>query len=682
MKLKNKLILIFILFACFVIFNNSDCFAYDYGISVDDLPENLVAYDVLYSTLQSKYGTSKFIMILWRAPDTHNLYLITSPINSFSNSSNTNSTACFSYRFSYGENRVIPETLNVDDNFSPIGIGTYFIATFRHQDDGSYLIAFNTSTTDRYYGGHNYDYNYARGQVVDQSYYELAYCSTYFVDKTGNSPIVNCIPNTLNSAGIANFSANTKHDLFQLKLTDKNFNNALHTFTLNTDENFVNYSEITDLIENNNKYCIYVTDYTRLLTFSDNSFNASLESSSYLLSGYIDFLVSDNAYFYFSPHYNRIKVCGGDYHYGLVTDSIKRYFFNLVYSGDSDNTYFTISDDNGLLWCLSDFDDNNFSQTEAISDFANTYFIGSNQTIYYANEDSNYILDSLTDSIYYGKDRGADERIYNFGFSGGNKKEFYLNEATFDNNVATQNQIITEKSPVVSSEETFQPVIIHDESSGNSSVIPQDSTTYTYPANTVTDETTPEEDATHRQNERIPYTSTDTNEDTSNWSLWDFIKGIFGKIGDVLSSIGNLVSDLISGFVNLFIPTAQQWDNLKNDYSVLGYTIQSHLPFVSFISSTFEEAQNTVVSPFDFLNITMPSFSFYGGNTEQTNYVNVRDAYEPYRIQIRFWLVLIVYGVAFVYIVKHVSDYGATQYANSVLDALQSGNRLGRGKGD
>lgn len=78
----------------------------------------------------------------------------------------------------------------------------------------------------------------------------------------------------------------------------------------------------------------------------------------------------------------------------------------------------------------------------------------------------------------------------------------------------------------------------------------------------------------------------------------------------------------------------------------------------------------------------MPSFSFFGGQTEETQYFSVRDAYEPFRLRIRGLLSLVVYGTAFVYIVKVVTDYGATQYANAGLESLKSGNRLGRGKGD
>ena len=672
MKLKNKLILIFILFACFVIFNNSDCFA-----TFDNSTIEFAINDCI-TIISNDSSYDSFILYNYDPANNKNSYISAIVFSSSgsipflsSNTVNCSIEPYSTFNYCYKEFK-----LNGNTNIISTSTSSYV------DNNTSQYGAFHRTSYNINYN--RYTYHIVNSSSTYDSALNILVCTS---DVFKGSYSTNYNPNNFTSVVFEkNYTIEpetTKHDLFQLNLTDKNFNNALHTFTLNTDENFVNYSELTDLIENNNKYCLYVTDYTRLLTFSDNSFNATLESSSYLLSGYIDFLVSDNAYFYFSPHYNRIKVCSGDYRGQDMSTYTKRFFFNLVYSDDSDDTYFTILDDNGLLWSLSDYtNDGISSQSDYITDIQNSYFIGSNQTIYYANEDTNYILDSLTDSIYYGKDRGADERIYNFCFSGGNKKEFYLNEATFDDNVATQNQIITEKSPVVSSVETFQPVIIHDESSGNSSVIPQDTTTYTYPANTVTDDTTSEEDATHRQNERTSYTSTDSYDDTSNWSLWDFIKGIFGKIGNLISSIVNLVNDLISGLINLVIPTTQQWDNLKNDYSVLGDTIQSHLPFVSFIRTTFEDAQNTVVSPFDFLNITMPSFSFFGGNTEETNYVNVRDAYEPYRIQIRSWLVLIVYGVAFVYIVKHVSDYGATQYANAVLEALQSGNRLGRGKGD
>lgn len=37
------------------------------------------------------------------------------------------------------------------------------------------------------------------------------------------------------------------------------------------------------------------------------------------------------------------------------------------------------------------------------------------------------------------------------------------------------------------------------------------------------------------------------------------------------------------------------------------------------------------------------------------------EAYEPYRVQVRGLLLLLAYGMAFVYIVKKVVSYGATQ---------------------
>ena len=566
MKLKNKLILIFILFAGFVIFNNSNCFA-----------------SVTYTSVIN-HETATF-------PDYD--HLINAPNDIFIIFKN-GSTYYLAMTNTYRYNSISPQFPYIDTaggNFVDIG---YRSILYRLENNvwAQYWSCASSSYVNSGFSQHYTDVFFTTHDLYNRSHSYIVFYAT---------PVE---------------PPSTKHDIFQLNLTDKNFNNSQHTFTLNTDENSVNYSEITDLIENNNKYCIYVTDYTRLLTFSDNSFYATLESGSYLLSGYIDFLVSDNAYFYFSPHYNRIKVCSGDYRGHDMTTYTKRYFFNLVYSDDSDDAYFTILDDNGILWSLSDYvNDGTSGQSEAISDFANTYFIGSNQTIYYAQEDSNYILDSLTDSIYYGKNRGEDTHVYNFAFSGGNTKEFYLNKATFNDDVLTQNNTIIEKTPVIVTEETqseenppVAPPVIYDTSNGQSSVIPQDTTTYTYPQDTVTDETSSQDDLTHVEPERVPYTSTDTNDDTSNWSIWDFVKGIFGKIGDVFTTLGSLVSNLLAGLVNLVIPTSQQWENLRNDYSVLGDTIQSHLPFVSFIRSTFEEAQNTVISPFDFLNITMPSF--------------------------------------------------------------------------
>lgn len=541
MKLKNKLILIFILFTSFVIFNNSSCFASDITVTYNNHEYTLSDVDAVLS--EKNLDGYPFIIVHCKEMTRYikNTFLLYVPGRNGIDLSRKMYVKCYA------------------KNGSVVSFNTFY-------EDGS-QVSSSEANYLWYYYGNQWVYEDSTFKTI---YFDESIADNCFVYSTLD---VYDIDGNIILSGVSNEPTTTKHDIFQLNLTDKNFNNSQHTFTLNTDENSVNYSEITDLIENNNKYCIYVTDYTRLLTFSDNSFYATLEGGSYLLSGYIDFLVSDNAYFYFSPHYNRIKVCSGDYRGHDMTTYTKRYFFNLVYSDDSDDAYFTILDDNGMLWALSDYvNDGTTGQSEKISDFKNTYFIGSNQTIYYAQEDSNYILDSLTDSIYYGKNRGEDTHVYNFAFSGGNTKEFYLSKATFDDDVSTHNNSIIEKSPVIVTEETqsqetppVAPPVIYDTSDGQSSVIPQDETTYTYPQNTVTDETSSEDDLAHVEPERVPYTSTDTNDDTSNWSLWDFIKGIFEKIGNVLEGIGNLVTDLISGLISLFVPSSDFFGNVFTD---------------------------------------------------------------------------------------------------------------------
>ena len=66
--------------------------------------------------------------------------------------------------------------------------------------------------------------------------------------------------------------------LFELNLFDKNFNDAKHTFTLKANKDDVRYNELMELINNKNNYCIYLTDYARLLTYEDNSFYSPLKS--------------------------------------------------------------------------------------------------------------------------------------------------------------------------------------------------------------------------------------------------------------------------------------------------------------------------------------------------------------------------------------------------------------------
>lgn len=152
--------------------------------------------------------------------------------------------------------------------------------------------------------------------------------------------------------------------------------------------------------------------------------------------------------------------------------------------------------------------------------------------------------------------------------------------------------------------------------------------------------------------------------------------GVLGFLKGILSFFLDFFENLLEFFIHIFVPTDEQWDNIKQSYADLGSVIKSKLPFVSTFQSSLENAQNQVFANNDFLNIKMPSFSFYGGQTSEQQVVNVRDAYEPYRLKIRSLLGLIVYGCGFVYCVKTVLNYNATA---SGLEQAQAHNSKGKG---
>lgn len=559
MKLKNKLILIFILFASFIIFNNNNCFAW-------------------YDRSQG-YGT--FSSAFSGEPTIENyISYVTSNLPFYRD---------YSYGFSYHIEGYDGDMLVITKNPIFISGNGYSINHLELYSDTPYYLyvsnlgvgkcaSYNSFRVYQDYSGQKILIRYAdftSGISNIQANHDI-----YYIE-TGESFTFLSSPSTFS-------------EFFTLNLRDRDLeiqNLPVHSFKLGSDENSSSYQELSDLIANDNKYCVYITDYTRYLVSPDPTHYTTINNASFVLSGYIDFLVSDHAYFYYSKHYNRIKECAGDYHYSLITDDVKRFFFNLVYSEDSDETYFEISDSNGLLWCLSDYVDSYDTQSELLSDFKNVYFVGSNQKIYYGIEDNNYILDGLSDYIYYGKNNIQDERTFNFDYHGGSLIQYYLSDDDFEDNVSSLNESNQRKTPKVTYEEepnssnssessvTFVPVIIPDSTEGSSLIIPTDDSTYTYEDETVTDETSQGSDSNHTQDERSPYYSSKDYDDTTGWSVWDFLKGIFGKIGSLLSAIGNLVSDLISGLFSLFVPSGNFFSNTFSD---LGDWFEIKLGFIFY----------------------------------------------------------------------------------------------------
>lgn len=159
--------------------------------------------------------------------------------------------------------------------------------------------------------------------------------------------------------------------------------------------------------------------------------------------------------------------------------------------------------------------------------------------------------------------------------------------------------------------------------------------------------------------------------DIGSWfsDLWDTTKNIF-------SWLGNFFQDLWDFFIHIFVPTDEQWNDIGNDYTQMGDTVKSHIPFVGLFSEELKKAQETV-SKTDFLVITIPSFNYTGSggigvNTSEQKVINVGQAYEPYRSYVRGGLLLIVVGLAFVYIIRYILNYGTTQGGSNVIEGQTS----------
>lgn len=158
-------------------------------------------------------------------------------------------------------------------------------------------------------------------------------------------------------------------------------------------------------------------------------------------------------------------------------------------------------------------------------------------------------------------------------------------------------------------------------------------------------------------------------------NLGNNIGGFFGNLVTNLQNFfGNLVQNIQQGFagiadtiLHLFIPTDEQRDAHIQQELAMQETIRSKIPFVSYfqdeIQKAFSYQENT-----DFLHLRFEGWDMNLGivkiHTPDVDFTQVRDAYEPYRIYVRGFLLLIVYGMAGVYIVKFILNYGATDAVN------------------
>ena len=120
---------------------------------------------------------------------------------------------------------------------------------------------------------------------------------------------------------------------------------------------------------------------------------------------------------------------------------------------------------------------------------------------------------------------------------------------------------------------------------------------------------------------------------------------------------------LFDFFIHIFVPTDEQWSDLSSQDEEIGKKFESKFPFIFWFQDELEKAEEYVFSN-DFLNITFPAWNFDLGiinySTPEINFTTIRDIYEPYRLTIRNSLFIIAVGLAIVYLVKYVLNFGVT----------------------
>jgi len=483
MKLYKKLLLILILFTAFIIFNDSDCFGYNLytehsftSEQVENMKNQCVSnmedlnetYDYHFNGYTLLASTSSFGLVVYYNTD--------DVISFYATTNNANfgleiSPSSFPVRYAIGTSYFSGGNIS-SVNVSSTGYGNNYSYYYRTVNN-------NTSSTNYYlvYTDLNV-YRIANPQVPVSSV-SLCTNENFLYEATPQEPEV------------------SKLDLFELNLTDLDDNNYCHTFNISTYEDSPYYDEISEYYNNDNPYLIYVTDYHRRVIYDQRGDNAQEQYSSYMLSGYVDFLTSDNAYVYYSTRLNRIMYSSGsflstfrdDTSITEMTKYVKRYYFKLVFSEDSNDPNFVAWSDNGNL----------FQDTMTV-DPEHSRFIGSNYGILYAKEwglfklkmgqlftQNFYSLGYLNFPFLPGEYKTRSRsNVYNFDYGGGTWEIYFENDASFSTDIENSNnnlQNIYNKDEI--------PI---DGSDGNSYIQGRDWSTSTFNYGEVTNDTSSEDD--------------------------------------------------------------------------------------------------------------------------------------------------------------------------------------------
>ena len=160
-------------------------------------------------------------------------------------------------------------------------------------------------------------------------------------------------------------------------------------------------------------------------------------------------------------------------------------------------------------------------------------------------------------------------------------------------------------------------------------------------------------------------------------NLSNAFKNVINGIGNIFNWLGNFFQSLWDFVYHIFIPTDEQWSEIKNDYYEMGDVVKSHIPFVGLFSEELKKAQATVEKT-DPIVIRIPSFSYSGsggiGVDTGVKEINLTQFYEPYRAYIRGFIFFVVVALAFVYIVKYVLNYGVTSAGQNIDTGDKGGN--------
>lgn len=109
--------------------------------------------------------------------------------------------------------------------------------------------------------------------------------------------------------------------------------------------------------------------------------------------------------------------------------------------------------------------------------------------------------------------------------------------------------------------------------------------------------------------------------------------------------------------------TEEQETAYKQKENSVNDIIESKFGIFYFFQDEIQKANEYVYNA-DFLAVEFPSWHCDLGivkfDTPKINFTKIRDIYEPYRTTIRNSLFFIFVGLAMVYVVKYILNYGVT----------------------